>query len=531
MSFLLWHLVRRSALLHPDRKAVEWQDSALTYRELDDQSSRLAALLRSEGVGPGGRVGFYMPKSHLGVVTMVAVTKVGAAYVPIDPGAPALRATYILHDCSVQALVTTSDRLVAIRPLLASLPNLRLVVLTDSETCETEALRARRWNELFDASPIAECPSVTEDDPAYLLYTSGSTGRPKGVVITHRNALTFVNWAADEFAIEPGDRLSNHAPLHFDLSVFDVYAALKAGACTVIIPDVVALFPIELARWIDEQRISVWYSVPSALTRLVLHGRLDRFAYEQLRLVLYAGEVFPVKHLRQLLHRLGDRVEVVNLFGPTETNVCTFYRVPRPLPQDVRDIPIGKACANTSVVALDESGGVIAPGVEGELLVRGPSVTPGYWGLPDRSREALCRNPFQPAIDQVAYRTGDIVRIAADGNYTFVGRRDHMVKCRGYRIELGEIEQVLQSHESVREAVVVARPEEEIGARLEAVVSLVEGAREALDELRAFCLQQLPAYMVPEDFRFLPELPKTSTGKVDRQRLLQDGGHPPKEAR
>ena len=316
------------------------------------------------------------------------------------------------------------------------------------------------------------------------------------------------------FGVHAGDRLSNHAPFHFDLSIFDLYVALRAGACVSLVPDEVSPFPVQLAAWIESDGISVWYSVPSALTRLLLHGRLERFEYRTLRTVLFAGEVFPVKYLREVMERLAH-ADFHNLYGPTETNVCTYYSVPRPLAPEVEEIPIGVACENTDVVALDESGRAVAPGGEGELHVRGPALLLGYWNLPDRTAAAIVPNPLQPAYHDPLYRTGDIVRLREDGSYAFVGRRDHMVKSRGYRIELGEIEQVLHQHAGVREAAVVAIPDDEVGARLNAVVAAHNGGLQAA-ELQKFCLERLPKYMVPERVVFLDELPKTSTGKADR---------------
>jgi amino acid adenylation domain-containing protein len=522
VAFLLWQYLKDSARRWPRNPAVAWRSEVLTYGDLDEQSDRLAALLRSAGIGPGTRVGLYLPKSHRSVVGMLAILKAGAAYVPVDPGAPPKRAAYILDNCGIRGLVTTGTKAFELSDHFAELPALALVLLADDgDVAAPSRVTMRRWSELGQFPADAPSPDVAvETDPAYLLYTSGSTGTPKGVILTHRNALTFVDWAADAFAIGPQDRLSNHAPLHFDLSVFDIYAAIRAGACTVIVPDQVSPFPVELARWIEAERISVWYSVPSALTRLLLHGQLERFAYRSLRTVLFAGEVFPVKYLRGVMDRFAH-AEFANLYGPTETNVCTFYRVPRPFDPGARDVPIGTACANTEVFALTEDQRLIGAGEEGDLFVRGPSVTPGYWGLPEKSAQVLLKNPRQNAFAETIYRTGDIVRLRGDGEYMFVGRRDHMVKSRGYRIELAEIEQVLYQHEHVKEAAVVPVPDEEVGARLRAVVTPHAGKTVTAEQLQMHCLTHLPIYMVPESFTFRPDLPKTSTGKTDRLALLR----------
>jgi amino acid adenylation domain-containing protein len=493
----------------------------MLYQDLDEQSTRLANFLNERGIGPGCRVAFYIQKSLESVVTMLGVLKAGAAYVPLDPNAPPRRVAFILNNCAVSALVTTSRKLVALKSELQEAPNLETILLTGEQEVDLSPGKAAlySWGILsrFDGSRITAAPGI-EADLAYILYTSGSTGNPKGVILSHRNALTFVDWGAETFRVRPEDRLSNHAPLHFDLSVFDIFVAFKTGACLVMVPDEIAPFPMELARWIDAERISVWYSVPSALVRLLLHGNLERFTYSSLRTILFAGEVFPIKYLRELTNKLRH-VDFYNLYGPTETNVCTYYEVPSLSSSQTEEIPIGVACANTGVFAVDEQGRRVAAGEMGELLVRGPSVMLGYWALPEKTTQILIANPSQPAYQERVYRTGDYVRMREDGNYIFCGRKDNMVKSRGYRIELGEIEHVLSQHEHIREAVVLAIPDEEIGARLKSVVVPHQNGAIAKAELEAFCLARLPKYMVPEEFIFTDDLPRTSTGKTDRMAL------------
>lgn len=517
MGYLLWHGVRDSVKKHPDRTAIEWRNDKLTYRELDALSDAIAATLTDAGIGRGHRVALYSPKTHRNVAAMIGISKAGAAYVPIDPHAPPLRAAYIMGDCAVSAVVASSEGLKNLGEHRADLPSLKLAIVTDEGASDAGWTTTKRWADL-EPSQRGGWPAGVETDPAYLLYTSGSTGKPKGVIITHRNALTFIDWGVETFQVESTDRLSSHAPLHFDLSVFDIYVALATGACVVMVPDQIALFPRELARWIQDRSITVWYSVPSALVRMLLHGDLAKFKYPSLRTVLFAGEVFPQKYLLEVMGLLRG-ASFYNLYGPTETNVCTFYQVPHDIDPSATSIPIGAACANQEVFAVDTDGRIAGVGEEGELLVRGGTVMAGYWGLPERTTQNLIKNAFQTAFDDRVYRTGDIVKLAPDGNYFFVGRRDHMVKSRGYRIELGEIEQVLHQHEKVREAVVVTTPDEEIGARLKAFVAPHDGMTLEAADLQPFCLARLPAYMVPEAFFILPELPKTSTGKTDRQKL------------
>jgi L-proline---[L-prolyl-carrier protein] ligase len=362
---------------------------------------------------------------------------------------------------------------------------------------------------------------AVETDLAYILYTSGSTGTPKGVMISHRNSLGFVEWVADTFEVSPDDRLSSHAPLHFDLSILDIFVAMKSGASLALVPDGTSTFPIRLAQWMESNAISIWYSVPSILTLLLLKGGLDRVDLGRIRLLIFAGEVFPTKYLRELMRAL-PRAIFVNLYGPTETNVITWFRVP-PLPDDQTEpIPIGWTCANTDIFVVDEEGRrVTEPGLKGELYARGVTVAQGYWGDPEKSGRSFIQNPFQPHFPDRAYRTGDIVTFDEAGCYRLIGRRDRMIKSRGYRIELDEIEVVLHAHPEVKEAAVVAVPDEMMGNRIRAFVACGEGASLDQGTLREYCLEKLPRYMVPESIDLLERLPKTSTGKVDRTLLAR----------
>lgn len=522
MSYLLWHQFKETAERYPLRPAVICHGKTMLYQELDEQSTQLGNFLTDRGIGPGCRVGFHLHKSLESVVTMLGVLKAGAAYVPIDPNAPAKRIAFILDNCGVSGLITTRHKWELLQDEFQEIQSLHTILLAGEDHVGISSFGSALvypWCILsqFGGEYISAPPAI-EIDPAYLLYTSGSTGNPKGVILSHRNALTFVDWGADTFKVYAEDRLANHAPLHFDLSVFDIFVAFKTGACVVLVPDDIAPFAMELAKWIDAQRISIWYSVPSALVRLLLHGQIERFPYSALRIVLFAGEVFPIKYLRELTNKM-QRVDFYNLYGPTETNVCTYYKVPPLLRDQNEDIPIGMPCSNAEVFVLDEQGQVVLPGKTGELLVRGPSVMLGYWGLPDETERALVPHPLKPGYQERMYRTGDYVRLREDGNYIFCGRKDTMVKSRGYRIELGEIEHVLNQHVCIREAIVLALPDEEIGACIMSVVVPYQDGTLQKEDLEVFCRARLPKYMVPKDFIFTADLPRTSTGKIDRVAL------------
>jgi acyl-CoA synthetase (AMP-forming)/AMP-acid ligase II len=348
------------------------------------------------------------------------------------------------------------------------------------------------------------------------------------VMISHRNSLAFVEWAAAEAGLGEQDRVSSPAPLHFDLSVFDVFASCHAAACLAVLPEGAATFPVSIATWLEREQISVWYSVPSVLTLLACFGGLQRFDLSRLRTVIFAGEVFPPKYLARLMTEL-PHPRYLNWYGPTETNVCTAFEV---LGGEAGDapVPIGKACANTEVFAVTPDGRrVREPGEEGELYVRGPTVMRGYWGQQAKTGEVLVANPFRAEYDELVYRTGDLVTLEPTGDYAYVGRRDSMVKIRGYRVELGEVEAALYRHPAIAEAAVLPVPDELLGSRLRAVIATAaagQGAGHGAGDLTRenvldHCRQWLPAYMVPDLVEFRATLPRTSTGKVDRAGLAR----------
>ncbi|HUO26931.1 MAG TPA: amino acid adenylation domain-containing protein [Candidatus Aquilonibacter sp.] len=521
MAYILQQLLQKSAQRYPEKLAVWARGRSIRYRELEQRSNQLAHLLRQNGVRKGDRVGIYFPKCVESVIAMLGVVKAGGVYVPLDPQAPAERIGYIIGNCGICGLITHAEKRRALDPV--TLESLAFSLLTDEAPQTSKGSGVIPWTVLQEfPSDIAPSVTLTETDLAYILYTSGSTGRPKGVMLTHQNALTFVEWCAEKFHITSDDRLSNHAPLHFDLSVFDVYNALEAGASLYMVTEDLALFPARLASFLETQEITVWYSVPSALTLLLLHADLQADKLKKLRTILFAGEVFAMKYLQQLAERL-PQTDLWNLYGPTETNVCTYYKVERERLPGMDKLPIGIACENTEVFAVNGDDEIITQaGGTGELYVRGPAVTCGYWADPEKTGRMVVPNRFQHNFEEKMYRTGDLVQLGADGNYYFLGRRDSMVKSRGYRIELGEIESALLSHPSVKEAVAIAVADDIVGSRIRAVVAFQDGIRLTAEELQHYCGTRIPKYMIPEAIEFRAELPKTSTGKVDRVQLAQE---------
>jgi amino acid adenylation domain-containing protein len=528
MAYLLQRLLTEAAARRPQRAAVASGGCQLTYEELDQLSNKVARALLRLGVAPGDRVGILAPKSAASVIGIYGVLKAGACYVPLDPKAPARRLSYVVADSGTAVIVADELRTPQAAALVGSGPRLRGVVVLgvpgnravgETAVAPAEAATILQWTAVAAESgeQLTEERAI-ETDLAYILYTSGSTGTPKGVMISHRNSLSFVEWAAAAAGLSEEDRVCSPAPLHFDLSVFDIFATCQAAACVAVLPDGAATFPVSIAQWLERERISVWYSVPSVLTLLACYGGLRQFDLSSLRAVIFAGEVFPPKYLAMLMAEL-PHPRYLNWYGPTETNVCTAFEVPKHWAEP-DPVPIGKACGNSGVFAVTRHGPLACQAGEvGELYVRGPSLMRGYWGQPAKTREALVPSPFRAEYDELVYRTGDLVTLDPAGNYVYLGRRDSMVKIRGYRVELGEVEAALYRHPAIREAAVLPVPDELLGSRLRAVVTLDGAGKLSRESVLDHCRQWLPSYMVPEVVEFREALPRTSTGKVDRAGL------------
>jgi amino acid adenylation domain-containing protein len=500
-------LLEASARLHPDAIAVVAPDLAqLTYRDLNDRADRVAAYLVARGVAPGDRVGLCLPKGLASVAILFGAMKARAAYVPVDFQGPAARNRSILADCGVALLFVDAGRADVVAEFGAAAPPAGSV----AEALAHAPLEAGAAAALAGARDPA--------DLAYILYTSGSTGVPKGVMLTHGNALAFVDWCSATFAPTAADRFSSHAPFHFDLSVLDLHVSLKHGATLCVIGEELGKDPKSLTKWIAQQRITMWYSTPSVLALLTEYGAIERHDFSALRIVNFAGEVFPVAPLRRLT-RLLPNAAYFNLYGPTETNVCTFAKIPLPVADDrTRPYPIGALCSHCEGRVADAKLHLVKRGQEGLLWIAGPSLFQGYWNRPDVNA-AL----FVEDHGRRWYNTGDVVRDDPRDGLLFLGRRDRMVKRRGHRIELGEIEAALQRHPELREAAVVALEDGEAGVTIRAHVSGRHDAQLSIVALKRWCAGALPASMSPDLFVFHDALPRTSTDKVDYQALRKHG--------
>ncbi|MCP4660288.1 MAG: amino acid adenylation domain-containing protein [bacterium] len=530
MPLSLVDLLQRSAVTYPQRPAVALPGGpALTYAELERESARIAAALISLGVRRGDRVGLAVPKSTQAVVGLWGVLRTGAAYVPIDPASPPRRAAFIAANCEMAAILASGDLRETAEAIHETVPGIRILQVHGEEL---DGL-AQKPEDILAGSDGdgVRFPNTNVRDLAYILYTSGSTGEPKGVMVSHGAALSFVEWGAWRFELGPEDILSNHAPLHFDLSTFDLFAAALAGAKVVVLDEETVRFPIAASGVLESEKITTWYSVPGALRGMLRRGRLARRDLRHLRTVLFAGESYPAEELHALQAVIPE-VALYNLFGPTETNVCTYWRVPPQGSWSFPSIPIGWDCENCEGVVVGADLKPVPDGTPGELLVRGGTLMEGYWGDAERTAASFVPDFLHPHLSDQLYHTGDIVSRQPDGSYALHGRADHMVKIRGYRVELGEIENALHRVEGVVEAAVAAverrhadGPETELVAFVTAAEGVPQGS-EGEARLRRQLAERLPKYMVPAEFQWLDRLPSTSTGKVDRQALAAAAEQP-----
>jgi amino acid adenylation domain-containing protein len=514
--FLLSQIIDQSAEKFPERAAFRFYDQSLSYAELSHRTNQLARTLIKHGVRRHDRVGIFMNKCLEMPLAVHGIMKIGAAYVPIDPAAPADRLKFIIQDCGIRALITQASKIKILSKIFAET---ELDCLIGIDDVQGYSIRTIPWIEVsYNSTNELDYNPTTEQDLAYIMYTSGSTGDPKGIMHTHHSGLSYAKLSSEIFALCEKDILGNHSPLHFDMSTFEFFSGPLKGACTVLIPEEYTRLPASLSQLIDDQQLTVWYSVPFALIQLLIRGALENRDLSTLRWVLFGGEPFPAKYLRQLMNRLPD-AKFGNVYGPAEVNQCTFYHVPK-LPENMNDqIPIGQVWANSEGIVIDENDRVLPVGSMGELLIRTPTMMQGYWNRKDLNQKAFFfRKPF-PGFHEKFYRTGDLVQMNEEGDYLYIGRKDRQVKTRGYRVELDEIEIALSSHEKVEEAAAFAAPDAEGSSMICAGVTRKENCEISESELSAYLKAKLPWYAVPQQIQIHDVFIRTATGKIDRKAL------------
>src|SRR5712691_3579350 len=487
----------------PDAVALICEDRRVTYRELNSRANQVANYLRKHGIGPDTRVGICIGRSPEMIVALLGILKAGGAYVPLDPDYPQARLKFMLEDARVPVLLTQSA-------LSQNLPPNTAEVICIDEQWETIARESQDNPEVV----------TTADNLAYVMYTSGSTGKPKGVAVKHRNVVRLVkntnyaSFAADEVFLQ-------FAPVSFDAATFEIWGSLLNGAQLALMPPAKVSLP-ELAAALKRYRVTTLW-LTAGLFNLMVDNHLDDL--RGLRQLLAGGDVLSVPHVRRVVEELKD-CRLINGYGPTENTTFTCCYLLKDLAKVNGSVPIGFPISNTTVYILDAWMNPAPIGVPGELYIGGDGLAHGYLDRPELNAERFVRDPFSSASGARLYKTGDLVRYRATGEIDFLGRIDNQVKVRGFRVELGEIEAALAEHASVREAVVVAL-KDEVDKHLVAYLVPCEARAPAIDELRDFLRQRLPAHMIPSVFVVLESLPLSPSGKVDRRALPSTNGIKP----
>jgi len=473
------------AQAQPDKIAMRDKFGQTSFRELEITITNLAAGLQALGVGPGVLVGIHAHKSVCTVCAIFAVLRAGGCFIPLSPSNPLQRNEMLLSDTGAQFLLyPPSAEAESGTYLVRDLTNGSQTLL----------------NSDFAAPSPAVVILANETDPAYIFYTSGSTGRPKGVVISHKGARAFLDWSAEFTSLRAEDYVLNVTKFDFDLSIFDIFASMECGARLYVGEDDLSQYPLRLLRLVEEEKITVLYTVPWVLMQLLRCGETIRKSLQSLRTIMFAGEVFPINELRKLMELLPD-ARFYNLFGPTETNACAAYALPAQLSDDVTEVPIGRPACGAVHFIVDEDGNDVEMGQVGELHVEGPAVLLGY----------MTEGTFAPSGGR--YATGDLVVMRRDGELMYRGRRDTLIKLQGARVELLEIERVIQDHPQVIECAAVI-----VRGRLS--VFIAPRGKVSPLQLRQHASGFLPPYMVPRSIHYMSSLPRNANGKVDRQHLV-----------
>ena len=492
----LHELFEEQVARSPQATAIVCGGAQLTYRQLNDRANQLARLLQSRGVGPEVLVGVLMERSPQMVISLFAVLKAGGAYLPLDPEYPAERLAFMVAETGAAVILTQNH----FRNRMG--PEAKCVFVVDKDWPEAACLPS--------SNPTS---GVSPENAAYVIYTSGSTGRPKGVVNTHAGIVNRVQWMQQRFVLDASDRVMQKTPLSFDVSVWEVFWPLLAGARLVLAEPGGHRDADYLVREIVRRGITTVHFVPSMLRLFLEHTGVRSCA--GLKRVICSGEA--LSHDLQVRYFSLIDAELHNLYGPTEAAVdVTAWQC---LPDSAsKVVPIGRPIANTRIRIVDAGLRAVPVGVPGELLIGGVQVARGYLSRPELTSDRFIEDPFNGGGR--LYRTGDMARWLPDGNIEFLGRKDLQVKLRGYRIELSEIEAVLTRHKQVRTCAAVLREDTAGDQRIIAYVIAADG-RKTIDEaaLRSHLKFTLPDYMIPAIFTPLEAFPLTPSGKLDRRAL------------
>ncbi|WP_218943668.1 non-ribosomal peptide synthetase [Exilibacterium tricleocarpae] len=501
---LLHELFEAQVAANPNAVALVYEGDRLSYTQLNRRANQLAHHLIERGVAPETLVGICMEPAPAVVIGILAVLKAGGAYVPLDPASPEARLAFQLDDAKLSIILTDSASLPALSGAAGE------VLCLDDESLQKA---------LADRPPHSPVVELQADSLAYVIYTSGSTGWPKGVLVEHRNVCRLFRATESNFDFKETDVWTLFHSFAFDFSVWELWGALLHGGRLVLVPKMVARSAPEFYTLLARERVTVLNQTPSAFNPLMEVEQDDDAPALSLRYIIFGGEALNPSMLAPWVRRHGDSVQLINMYGITETTVHVTWR-----PLAAADIlqasglsVMGRPLADLSVLLLTAHGALAPPGAVGEIYVGGAGLARGYLQRADLTRERFIAHPFSPG--ERLYRTGDLARYSRDGELVYLGRSDQQIKLRGFRIELGEIETQLAAHPDVAAAVVELRESSAGNPQLAAYVTAPDGGAPSLPVLRQYLHNRLPEYMLPSALVVLAALPLTANGKVDRKAL------------
>ena len=493
--------LKNTAEKFPDKKAFCGEHSALTFQQLDHAVDTIGTFILEQNIRKSPVVVF-MEKSPEEVATFFGIIRAGSYYVPIDAEMPSVRIHLILENVKSPLLICDDSTFEKAGELGFSGSIVKYSEILDNGRIDDAALTA-----IYDAS--------IDTDPLYIVFTSGSTGVPKGVVGCHRAVNDYIDQLSEVLGFSEETVFGNQTPLYLDACFKELFPTIRYGATTYFVPKALFMQPLKLVQYLNEHEINTVCWVVSALTIISTFGTFKTEIPKYLKTIAFGSEVFPIKQFRMWRQALPEAT-FTNLYGPTEgTGMCCYYRVNRDF-EDGDAIPIGRPFDNTDILLLDEEDHEVTKesGEQGEICIRGTSLTLGYMNNPEKTSEAFTLNPLQTHWPELIYRTGDIGRYNEAGELMFVSRKDFQIKHMGHRIELGEIEVNAQMIDGITGAACIY--DKEKGK----IVLFYSGDKEEAD-MKVILKDSLPRYMVPNVTRKLDRIPLTSNGKTDRVALSE----------